>query len=68
MANTDPKAQRAINDRAAAAILEARQFRITRLRACCAPLAVVGVDQTHSPDVCAKCQQDAAAIQRGSRI
>ena len=62
MANTNPIEQRERNARAEQAVLDARAFRIGRLRACCAPLAVVGVDVAHSPDLCDSCKSHAAAL------
>ena len=67
MANTNPEQQRAINARAEQAVLDARAFRIGRLRACCAPLAVVGVGVAHSPDLCDSCKSHAAALRWGPR-
>lgn len=67
MANTYPEAQRAINARAEQAVLDATPIRISRLRLCCAPLAVVGVGIAHSPDLCARCKADAAALRWGAR-
>ena len=62
MANTNPIEQRERNARSEQAVLDARAFRIGRLRACCAPLAVVGVGVAHSPDLCPSCAIDAAAL------
>lgn len=67
MANTYPEQQRAINARAEQAVLDARAFRIGRLRSCCAPLAVVGVGVAHSPDLCRSCATDAAALRWGPK-
>ena len=67
MANTNPEQQRAINARAEQAVLDATAFRIGRLRACCAPLAVVGVGVAHSPDLCGECKKHAAALRWGPR-
>jgi hypothetical protein len=64
MAHTDPAAQRARNDRATQAVLDANAVRIGRLRACCAPLAVVGVGEAHSPDLCPRCKQIAASLNK----
>jgi hypothetical protein len=47
--------------------LDAAAFRIGRLRACCAPLAVVGVGVAHSPDLCPSCATDAAALRWGPK-
>ena len=67
MANTNPEQQREINARAEQAVLDARQYRISRLRACCAPLAVVGVGIAHSPDLCGECKKHAAALRWGPK-
>jgi hypothetical protein len=67
MANTDPIAQRERNARAEQAVLDAKAFRIGRLRACCAPLSVVGVGVAHSPDLCPRCKVDAAALRWGPK-
>lgn len=66
MANTSPIEQRLRNNRAAQAVLDAHAFRISRLRACCAPLAVVGVGIAHQPDLCGECMAHAAAISNPS--
>ena len=50
-----------------AVIENVRQERISRLRACCTPLAVVGVDEAHSPDLCGECKKHAAALRRWPR-
>jgi hypothetical protein len=67
MANTNPEQQREINARAEQAVLDATAFRIGRLRACCAPLAVVGVGIAHSPDLCGECKKHAAALRWGPK-
>ena len=67
MANTNPDQQRERNARAEQAALDAAAFRIGRLRACCAPLAVVGVGVAHSPDLCPSCATDAAALRWGPK-
>lgn len=67
MANTDPLAQIARNERAHQAVIDAMPYRIRRLRACCAPLAVVGVGVAHYPDLCPTCRADAAALRWGPR-
>lgn len=67
MANTYPEQQREINARAEQAVLDATAFRIGRLRACCAPLAVVGVGIAHSPDLCGECKKHAAALRWGPK-
>lgn len=67
MANTNPEQQRAINARAEQAVLDAKAFRIARLRACCMPLAVTGVGIAHSPDLCPSCAIDAAALRWGPK-
>lgn len=67
MALTFPDQQRERNARAEQAVLDAKAFRIGRLRACCAPLAVVGVGVAHSPDLCRSCAIDAAALRWGPR-
>jgi Ni,Fe-hydrogenase I large subunit len=67
MANTNPKQQDAINARAEQAVIEAKAIRISRLRACCAPLAVVGVGIAHSPDLCLSCRTHAAALRWGPK-
>jgi hypothetical protein len=67
MAHTDPAAQRARNNRAKQAVLDANALRIGRLRSCCAPLAVVGVGVAHSPDLCPSCKSHAAALRWGPR-
>jgi hypothetical protein len=64
MAHTDPAAQRVRNDRATQAVLDANALRISRLRACCAPLAVVGVGEAHSPDLCSSCKLIAASLNK----
>jgi hypothetical protein len=64
MAHTDPQGQRLRNDRAKQAVLDANALRISRLRACCAPLAVVGVGDAHSPDLCPSCKQIAASLNK----
>jgi hypothetical protein len=64
MAHTDPAAQRLRNDRAKQAVLDANALRIGRLRACCAPLAVVGVGEAHSPDLCPSCKQIAVSLNK----
>jgi hypothetical protein len=67
MANTNPIAQRERNARAEQAVLDANALRIARLRACCAPLAVVGVGVAHSPDLCGECKKHAAALRWGPK-
>ena len=67
MANTNPEQQDAINARAEQAVLDAAAVRIARLRACCAPLAVVGVGVAHSPDLCPSCATHAAALRWGPK-
>lgn len=67
MANTNPEQQDAINARAQQAVLDANAVRIGRLRACCAPLAVVGVGVAHSPDLCPSCKSHAAALRWGPK-
>ncbi len=67
MANTNPDQQRERNARAEQAVLDANAVRIARLRACCMPLAVVGVDIAHSPDLCPSCATHAAALRWGPK-
>jgi len=67
MAFTFPAEQRERNERAREAVLDATAFRIGRLRACCAPLAVVGVGIAHSPDLCGECKKHAAALRWGPK-
>lgn len=67
MANTNPDQQRERNARAEQAVLDARQYRIERLKKCCAPLAVVGVGVAHSPDLCPSCKSHAAALRWGPK-
>jgi hypothetical protein len=64
MAHTDPASQRARNNRAKQAVLDANALRISRLRACCAPLAVVGVGIAHHPDLCGECKALATALNK----
>ena len=66
MAHTDPASQRLRNNRAKQAVLDANALRISRLRACCAPLAVVGVGIAHQPDLCGECMAIAAALSNPS--
>lgn len=67
MAFTFPAEQRERNERAREAVLDANAVRIARLRACCAPLAVVGVGVAHSPDLCPSCKSHAAALRWGPK-
>ena len=64
MAFTFPLEQKQRNARAEQAVLDANALRISRLRSCCAPLAVVGVGEAHSPDLCPSCKQIAASLNK----
>lgn len=64
MALSFPTEQRARNNRAKQAVLDANALRISRLRACCAPLAVLGIGDAHSPDLCGECKALAASLNK----